>query len=55
MIDSEKQKVIVYDFAHEEYMKLYGFDSKVPVGIFEGACEIDFRVIYEYIKFLYEA
>lgn len=55
MIDSEKQKVIVYDFAHEEYMKLYGFDSKVPVGIFEGMCEIDFRVIYEYIKFLYEA
>lgn len=55
MIDSDKQKVIVYDFAHEEYMKLYGFDSKVPVGIFEGACEIDFHAIYEYVKFLYES
>ena len=32
---------------------IYGFDSKVPVMIFGGECEIDFAEIYEYISFLY--
>ncbi len=33
---------------------MYGLDSKVPVGIFDGECEIDFVEIYEEIKFLYD-
>lgn len=54
MVDPEKKKVIVYDFGHEEYPMLYGFDAKIPVGIFEGECEVDFAEIYDYIRFLYE-
>ena len=54
MIDPDQKKVIVYDLEHEELPALYGFDAKVPVGIFDGECEVDFHEIYEYISFLYE-
>lgn len=54
MIDPDKKKVIVYDLAKSEIPKVYGFDSRVPVGIFGGECEIDFAEIYEEIRFLYE-
>lgn len=54
MVDPYKKKVIVYDWTQSEIPKVYGFESKVPVGIFGGECEIDFAEIYEEIKFLYE-
>lgn len=54
MVDPESRKVVVYDFAHEEYPIIYGGEDKVPVGIFEGECKVDFKEIYEYISFLYE-
>ena len=40
MIDPVRKTVIVYDFEHDEYPVLYGFDAKVPVGIWEGDLEI---------------
>ena len=54
MIDPAKKKVIVYDFEHEEYPLIYGFDAKVPVQIWNGDCVIDFQEVYEHIRFLYE-
>ena len=54
MIDPDKQKVIVYDFEHDEYPVIYGFDAKVPVGIWNGELEIDFAEVYDHVKFLYE-
>lgn len=54
MIDPMKKKVIVYDFEHDEYPVLYGFDAKVPVQIWDGECVIDFQELYEHIRFLYE-
>jgi len=54
LVDPEKRTVLVYDFEHDEYPKIYGFDSAVPVGIFDGDCEIDFRVVYERAKVFYE-
>lgn len=54
MIDPVKKAVIVYDFAHDEYPMLYGFDAKVPVGIWDGEIEIDFAEVYEHVRFLYE-
>ncbi|EOS79309.1 hypothetical protein C817_02869 [Dorea sp. 5-2] len=54
IVDPDKKKVAVYDFAHGELPAVYGFDSRVPVGIFCGECEIDFAEIYGYISFLYE-
>ncbi len=54
LVDPDKRKIIVYDLENEEIPAIYGFDAKVPVGIFDGECEIDFAEIYEYISFLYE-
>lgn len=54
IVDPDKKTVVVYDFAHEELPALYGFNAKVPVGIFEGECKVDFAAIYEYVSFLYE-
>lgn len=54
MVDPDKRNVIVYDFEHDNYPSMYGFDAKIPVGIWDGDCEIDFQEVYEYIRFLYE-
>lgn len=54
LVDPNRKKVIVYDFEAEVTPSIYGFSSKVPVGIFKGECEVDFAKIYEYISFLYE-
>lgn len=54
MIDPMKKKVIVYDFEHEEYPVIYGFDAKIPVGIWDGELVIDFAEVYEHVRFLYE-
>lgn len=45
LIDADKKQVIVYDFAHDDLISCYSFDEKVPVGIWDGACEIDFGQI----------
>lgn len=50
MVDAEKKKVLIYDFEHENYPILFGFDAEVPVGIFEGQCKVDFGEIYEYLR-----
>ena len=54
MVDPKQKKVIVYDFEHEDYPVIYGFEDKIPVRIFDGECEVDFAEIYEYVQFLYE-
>ena len=45
IVDPLHLKVIVYDFQHDDLDHLYSFDDKVPLGISEGECEIDFRSI----------
>ena len=54
LVDPDRRKVVVYDLEHEELPALYGFDSTIPVRIWDGQCQIDFSDIYEYIRFLYE-
>lgn len=61
MIDPGKQKVIVYnldamrdDDSDADMIRLYGFDEKVPVGISEGSCSVDFAIIAERIADLFE-
>ena len=54
LVDPDKKRIVVYDFANEELAKVYTFKEKVPVSIFNGHCEVDFAEIYEYIRFLYE-
>lgn len=50
LVDPDRKKVIVYDFVKEEYPVMYGFEARIPVGIFDGDCEVDFQEIYGYVK-----
>jgi len=54
MIDPKKKTVLVYDFTHDNYPMICGFDTKVPVNIWNGDLEIDFQEVYEHVRFLYE-
>lgn len=54
IVDPDKKRVLVYDFAHDEYPAIYSFEDAVPVGIYEGKCQVDFKKIYERMRFLYE-
>ena len=54
IIDPMKKAVLVYDFEHDNYPQLYGFDASVPVSVLDGECIIDFSAMYEYIRFLYD-
>lgn len=43
VIDPQQEKIITYDFTQEPFgVSIYGFDSKVPVSIWNGACVVDF-------------
>ena len=53
LVDPDKLKVIVYDFTKEDYT-IYGFDSVIPVAIWDGRCQIDFSKLYDQIRFIYE-
>lgn len=54
MIDPKKKSVLVYDFEHDQYPAIFGFEDQVPVHIWDGECVIDFQEVYEHIRFLYE-
>ncbi len=54
IIDPDRKKVVVYDFREDWDVFIYGFDSRIPVLIWDGLCEIDFAEIYEEIRYLYE-
>lgn len=50
IVDPEKEKVIVYVFGEDSDVSLYGFDSEIPVGIYQGECRIDFQRIVRDMK-----
>ncbi len=52
IVDPMRLKVLVYLFNDRNYenMYLYGFDQKVPVGIWNGECEVDFADIHDYLS-----
>ena len=52
MVDPDKLKIIVYDFAHDFDVSIYGFEDKVPVGLYDGKLQIDFKPILDEISFL---
>ena len=54
LVDQKAQQVLVYDLENTLFPKIYTFHDKVPVGIWNGACEVDFAEIYGLISFLYE-
>ncbi len=54
LIDPDRQKVLVYHFEKEEYPIIHSFDAQIPVGIWDDGFAIDFREVYEHVRFLYE-
>ncbi|MBQ9360430.1 MAG: Uma2 family endonuclease [Lachnospiraceae bacterium] len=46
--------IIVYDYEHNDMVRLYSFTDSIPVTIWDGACEVDFAPIQEAIAFLEE-
>lgn len=45
IIDPDNQSVWVYDFENDNYPQHYSFEDRIPVGISEGKCDIDFSEI----------
>ncbi|MBO7401664.1 MAG: Uma2 family endonuclease [Lachnospiraceae bacterium] len=52
IIDPEEMCVYVYLFEKNDLPAEYTFDDKVPVGIWDGKCAVDFKDIYGRIEFL---
>lgn len=45
IIDPERKTVMVWNFEKDDEVKMYGFRDKIPVGIYNGDCLIDFSEI----------
>lgn len=56
MVDPKDKRVIVYSHMDEEDVDIaiYTFDDIVPVKMFDGQCEVNFKEIADYISFLYQ-
>lgn len=50
IVDIEKERVIVYDIEHDIETTIYTFENKVPVGIWNGECVIDFAEVKADVK-----
>ena len=45
IVDPEHRKILVYRFGETTEFTMYGFSDKIPVGISDGECLIDFSEI----------
>ncbi|MBQ9155442.1 MAG: Uma2 family endonuclease [Eubacterium sp.] len=55
IVDPKFQTVTVHSFDEEEYQpRTYDFNSKIPIAISGGECEIDFSMIMDGIRRYYE-
>lgn len=55
IIDPDKLKILVYRFDDDDFCpQIFGFDAVVPITCLPGDFAVDFREVYEYIRFLYE-
>ena len=53
-VSPEQNAINVYEFEKGDLPCCYTFDDKVPVGIWNGRCEVDFKEIYKRLKFMFE-
>ena len=50
MVDSQKKSIIVYRFVPEDLIvEIHGFAERVPVGIYNNECVIDFVQVQEWL------
>ncbi len=50
----DHKKVVVYNFEKSLDPHEYTFEDAIPVAIWGGKCEVDFKKIFEKISFMYE-
>ena len=48
VVDVEKKNVVVHYFEKDDYA-IYSFTDEVPVGIWDGKCKDDFKVVKKYM------
>ena len=49
ILDPYQQKLLVYFFESDSYPVIYGLDAPVPIGIYHGELEIEFKHINKWI------
>jgi Uma2 family endonuclease len=54
MIDPDNRQVMTIDLANDAFPEIYGFEDRIPVGIWDGALVVDFSEISREIAYLYE-
>ena len=54
IVDLKNQKVIVYVFDHDDLISVYTFRDRIPVGIWDGECQIDFARIDDRMRQIYD-
>ena len=54
MINPQTKQICVHIFIPNIETTLYSFEDKIPVGVWDGKCVVDFKEIYDYVKFLNE-
>ena len=54
IIFPDEKIVMVYNFSKTMEPKHFTFDDVIPVDIWDGKCTIDFKYIYDQVKFIYE-
>ena len=52
IVDPDALSILVYEFEKSDFPVTYSFNDKVPVGIWNGKCLIDFEEIFQQIEFL---
>jgi len=52
IVDPDRKKIIVHIFGEEPDVFIYSFRDKIPVGIYDGKCVVDFSQIDDYVSFI---
>ena len=50
IVDPQKLEIIVYDLEHDLKPETYDFTAKIPLGISDGSCRIDFQKVFQKVE-----
>ena len=53
IIDPDREKILVFDFEHDDFPVIYTFDDQVPVNIWDGSFRINFPEIRDELRDIY--
>ncbi|WP_330376301.1 Uma2 family endonuclease [Butyrivibrio sp. AE3004] len=54
IVDTKRQKILVYNFSEDFDLSVYRFNDVVPVGLYEGDCIVDFTPYWMRFLFCYK-